>query len=76
MYKITIEKVTQTEYPKTETKYFNEETGKQEEYKYNEDQNREEFKTGEILMREETETIYTQRIDEIDLTSIIDAVNS
>ena len=78
MYKITIEKITKTEYPERNYKNVDKETGKEVFYSDDgyESSVKETFETGKILIKTDTETVYTQTSEkEIDIKKVIDSFN-
>jgi len=89
MYKITIEKITKTEYPETKTWYTDKKTGETNTSRYDMGEYSEadektgqilirtdDEKTGQILIRTDEEKIYEQTTEkEIDLKKVIDSFN-
>ena len=66
MYKITVEKITKTQYKEKDYRYINKETGKPCEY---DDENRakEYYETGRIKEETKTETVFTQAKEGLDV---------
>jgi hypothetical protein len=78
MYEITIKKIDRTEYPEKENRYFDKKTGEETRYTYTDSDNltKKEFETGKILVREESQEVFTQRKDELDVEAIAVYINS
>ncbi len=73
MYKITIEKFTDTQYNETERIYVDENGHETKDYdrKYSYS----DKPTGRTLTRRDTRTIFTQEVDNMNMAIVIKAVN-
>lgn len=69
MYEITIRKITVTEYPETDYRWVKKDTKEPCDYD-SRDSEKEYFKTGKMLKREDSEELYTQRLDELDVKKL------
>lgn len=75
MYEITIKKIDKVEYYKTDTRYVNKNTGKPCDYDDPEKVN-ERYETGDLVVREDTQIVFVQRKEDLDVDQIAVFINN
>ena len=77
MYKISVQKITDIVYDEYENRYFNKKTGAEERYNYKdeEEQVTKKMLTGKKLQRTEQETIFEQKLEDLDIKKLATFLN-
>lgn len=79
MYKITVEKITTTEYPETKTVYYDNVTKKNYDSSYDikgDDFEQRKIETGKRLVRKDEEKVFEQIKDDVDISKLAVFLNS